>query len=409
MCSSDLYSLEGWYASYAGRTSASQYTAANSIAAGDLNGDGANEVVATYSSQGDQTGVAAFDARTGQPAWGRAFPYLLSANIVSGTVLGDFDKDGHVEIVACGTNANRDPCLWVFDEQGNALPGWPRILSELHGWITNFPTVADLDLDGTPEILATFSEYNVGVLYIFRLDGSPFIIRETRPAGEAYLYGAMFGSPIAANLTDDDHPEIVFRSGYLFPGTDRERVHVLDYQMNPVPGWPVPTPADPDRVFSTPYTPMVDDVDGDGRVDLVLVSESWDVCVWKFDALSDNGRNLGRLFQDNLNSSTWHDRGVTTAVNETPTSIPERFDLSQNYPNPFNPSTLISFHLPVRAQIRLDVFNVLGQKVVTLVDRELPAGSHEIRFDGSPYASGVYFYRLKTADYERTRKMVLIK
>lgn len=404
-----FYSLEGWYAYFAGRTALSQYASANSVTAADLDGDGANEVVAVYSSQEDYTGIAAFDARTGQPAWGRIAPYLLSTDNISGIVLGDVDRDGSTEILACGSNSSHDPCIWLFDNTGTPLPGWPKILPGLHGWLTYYPTMADLDLDGSPEMIVTFSEYNVGVVYIYRLDGSNYIEREGRPAGEAYLYPAMFGSPVVANLTGDEHPELVVRSGYLFPDTDRERVHVLDYTMEPIQGWPVATPADPARVFSTPYTPMVDDLDGDGLVELVLVSEDWEVCVWKFDASSDNGHNTGRLLSDNTNSCRWVDSRVATPVEETPVELPASFALRQNYPNPFNPSTIISFDLPTKTVVTLDVFNVLGQRVATLIDEELPAGSHRITFDGNRFASGIYLYRLKTDNFAQTRKMVLVK
>ena len=92
---------------------------------------------------------------------------------------------------------------------------------------------------------------------------------------------------------------------------------------------------------------------------------------------------------------------------------PERFDLGQNYPNPFNPSTIIPYQLSAATQVRLDVFNLLGQRIATLVDAERPAGFHTARWSATDAAeravgAGVYFYRL-TADGEHlTRRMVLI-
>ena len=84
--------------------------------------------------------------------------------------------------------------------------------------------------------------------------------------------------------------------------------------------------------------------------------------------------------------------------------------LLQNYPNPFNPTTRIDFRLPKQAHVKLDVFNVLGQQVATLVDGQLTAGTHSATFDASQHASGLYFYRLK-ADNEisEVRKMMLLK
>ena len=213
-----------------------------------------------------------------------------------------------------------------------------------------------------------------------------------------------------ANVVGDEYPEIIIRSGYLFPGTGREKIHILDNNFTPVPGWPLSTPTPPAQVFSTPYAPLVDDIDGDGLVELILVGEGLSVFVWDFEASSEEGRNSGRIFADNLNSSTFNPRRTVTDVSEPATAgLPRRFSLEQNYPNPFNPSTVISFETSSRQQVELDVFNVLGQTVMNLIDQQLPAGRHTIEFDGTMLASGVYFYRLRAGNSEATRKMVLIK
>ena len=93
--------------------------------------------------------------------------------------------------------------------------------------------------------------------------------------------------------------------------------------------------------------------------------------------------------------------------------LPERFELGHNYPNPFNPSTVIPYQLPVSTRVRLEIFNILGQRVTTLVDGERPAGFHTARWDatnasGRAVAAGVYFYRLKGGGMHLTRSMVLI-
>ncbi|MFH1700168.1 MAG: choice-of-anchor J domain-containing protein [Candidatus Zixiibacteriota bacterium] len=94
--------------------------------------------------------------------------------------------------------------------------------------------------------------------------------------------------------------------------------------------------------------------------------------------------------------------------------IPSRFSLAQNYPNPFNPITKIAFHLPVINEVRLDVFNVLGQRVRTLVDGLKEPGVHSVIWDGKDdagalVASGIYFYSLKTESHIACRKMILLK
>ena len=94
-------------------------------------------------------------------------------------------------------------------------------------------------------------------------------------------------------------------------------------------------------------------------------------------------------------------------------ALPDGFALGPNYPNPFNPSTLIPYQLPGATQVRLEVFNVLGQRVTTLVDGERSAGFHTAVWDatdaaGQAVGAGVYFYRLSSRDALLTRKMVLI-
>jgi membrane-bound inhibitor of C-type lysozyme len=101
--------------------------------------------------------------------------------------------------------------------------------------------------------------------------------------------------------------------------------------------------------------------------------------------------------------------GVNVALSNVANGLPDKFALAQNYPNPFNPTTQISFDLPVAAKVTLDVYNVLGQRVSTLVDDNLEAGTHVVTFDGASYASGVYFYHISADNFSQTKKMVMLK
>ncbi len=101
--------------------------------------------------------------------------------------------------------------------------------------------------------------------------------------------------------------------------------------------------------------------------------------------------------------------GNLTSVEQPLSTIPSSFRLEQNYPNPFNPSTTIRYALPQRSHVTLMVFNTLGQRIATLVNDEVEAGYHEVRFDGAGLASGVYFYRLQAGDFVQTRKLCLIR
>ncbi|MFH1894234.1 MAG: S8 family serine peptidase [Candidatus Zixiibacteriota bacterium] len=97
------------------------------------------------------------------------------------------------------------------------------------------------------------------------------------------------------------------------------------------------------------------------------------------------------------------------AVAKVGGAMPNEFGLSQNYPNPFNPVTDISFSLPSDSYVTVEVFNIMGQKITTLVDRYLAAGDHVFTWNAAGESSGVYFYRLSTATFNKTMKMVLMK
>ncbi len=95
-------------------------------------------------------------------------------------------------------------------------------------------------------------------------------------------------------------------------------------------------------------------------------------------------------------------------------ALPSQYELSQNYPNPFNPSTQISFGMPGSGHVRLEVLNILGQHVATLLDQNLGAGTHNITWEatddgGHSVASGVYLYRLTVGEFSSVKKMVLLR
>ncbi|MEG8946937.1 T9SS type A sorting domain-containing protein [Rosettibacter firmus] len=101
-------------------------------------------------------------------------------------------------------------------------------------------------------------------------------------------------------------------------------------------------------------------------------------------------------------------KATGTDLNET-VLIPSEFYLEQNYPNPFNPSTTISFSIPKSSFVNLSIYNSLGQKVSTLISKEMNAGYHSILLDASNLTSGVYFYKLTADNFVSVKKMILAK
>jgi hypothetical protein len=98
-----------------------------------------------------------------------------------------------------------------------------------------------------------------------------------------------------------------------------------------------------------------------------------------------------------------------TDVNDPFNDLPTSFTLDQNYPNPFNPVTNISYSVPAQARVTIEVFDVLGRKVATVIDEVKEAGTYATSFDGAGISSGVYFYRLSAATQVLTRKMMVLK
>lgn len=100
---------------------------------------------------------------------------------------------------------------------------------------------------------------------------------------------------------------------------------------------------------------------------------------------------------------------IPTGIENTENEVVPDFQLSQNYPNPFNPVTTIQFGVPEDTHVQIDLFNISGQKVASLLDEYKQAGYHSIDFDGSQLTSGVYFYSIKAGGFKQVRKMILMK
>ena len=101
---------------------------------------------------------------------------------------------------------------------------------------------------------------------------------------------------------------------------------------------------------------------------------------------------------------------ITTALEKNDQQTPKSYSLSQNYPNPFNPKTVIGYQLAVSSSVELSIYNILGQKVATLVNKKQAAGSYKVEWDASDFSSGIYMYRIITDQgFVHTKKLVLLK
>ncbi|QQS37455.1 MAG: hypothetical protein IPM56_05735 [Ignavibacteriales bacterium] len=128
-----------------------------------------------------------------------------------------------------------------------------------------------------------------------------------------------------------------------------------------------------------------------------------------FDESVETGVYYYRLKQTDFDGSYMYLNVVSINV-----GLPDRFELSQNHPNPFNPSTKIKFLLPADADVSINLFNTIGQKISEIVNTEFSAGVHEINFNASGLSSGVYYYTMNAASkdgnsFSATKKMILMK
>jgi len=112
------------------------------------------------------------------------------------------------------------------------------------------------------------------------------------------------------------------------------------------------------------------------------------------------------------NTEILTDTLITVGVNNINSQLPEKFILSQNYPNPFNPETIINYKIPTgshRSDVKLIVYNNLGHEVKTLLNEKQKAGSYSVKFDGTNFSSGIYYYSIFLEGVTETKKMLLIK
>ena len=135
--------------------------------------------------------------------------------------------------------------------------------------------------------------------------------------------------------------------------------------------------------------------------DYAVVGARWD---------DDNGTDAGSVY-------LYTGFASAVGVENERAGLPIEFALSQNYPNPFNPTTTLEYALPIRSEVKLIIYNLRGEEVALLISGNMPAGNHQVIWDGSNVASGMYFYRLQAGDPSRgsgqgfvqTRKMILLR
>ena len=118
---------------------------------------------------------------------------------------------------------------------------------------------------------------------------------------------------------------------------------------------------------------------------------------------------IHHLWAVGKSGTVMHYKEPTVSVSQERNQLPQGFELHQNYPNPFNSSTIITYSIKNPSHVILEIHSIKGQKVATLVDGTVEAGIHSVRLNASGLASGVYFCRFGSAEFKKTRKMLLVR
>ena len=110
-----------------------------------------------------------------------------------------------------------------------------------------------------------------------------------------------------------------------------------------------------------------------------------------------------------INGVVYGDTSFITGIKQISSEVPDKFSLSQNYPNPFNPSTTIEFDIPKKGTASLSLYDIAGRLIEVLTNELMSPGRYSVSWDGSNYASGVYFYSLTSGSFIQNKRMVLVK
>jgi C1A family cysteine protease len=342
-----------------------------------LDDDGAPDIVIGNLDKN----VYAISSNNGQPLSG--FPMALGGMVVSAPSLADIDEDSYNEVVIGCDDGN----LYVIDHLGGV-----QFSVSSGQMVRSSPAIGDIDGDGHLDIVFTSKN---GRVYVVDRQGSVL------PGWPFQAEGFIESSPAIVDMNGDDLPEVIF-------GTAGEKLCLVAGDGSLLEEYPTPPTG---AIYSSP---AVDDLDQDGDFEIVLGTPSG-LSIWDYKP-SAGTQMPWSMYRGNCRRTGYFGDNMATDVGSSagPQSLPQQYALHQNYPNPFNAETQIRFSLPEAGQVTLEIFNILGQKVVTLAQGHHKAGLHQVFWDGKDsdraiVASGIYFCRLQATEYSETRRMVLLR
>ncbi|HGY55520.1 MAG TPA: hypothetical protein ENK44_07465 [Caldithrix abyssi] len=394
------------------------------IAAANLDNDDDLEII--FGTMGREVHVIKPDS-TGLAG----FPYSVGGTIRYGIALADFTGDGIVELVF----GSSDKKLHVITAQGDSVPGFPLDLpsrtiqtpvigttgEELQIYfVTNDDTLYQVSATGTVNWkyglntsvnapLALEDVDNDGSLDVAVVcsDGTIHLVNSDGQAKNGFPYPVnepISTSPVFADLNNDGLMEIALSSqtGYLYVLKAEGMMYpnfpaLLDDQLN--------------------GSSAINDLDDDDRLE-IATGGSNGVHLSKFTDTQGSNSYWMTAYGNNARTSNYSD-GVTGLQRGEREKIASEFEVYQNYPNPFNPQTTIEYRIARPADVRLDIFNIVGERIVSVMETGLQPGRHAYVWNGAnsngrPVSSGLYVYKISIRmkngqSFSTVKKMLLLK
>ena len=385
---------------------------------GDLDLDGNNEYIITgdmniYAFRYDGTMMDGFPITPEEPNFG-------FYNGIWGSTLADLDGDGYPEIITAGDNWIHWPppvdssFVAIYEHTGQPKSGWPRYFLNA---IVSPVTPSDIDNNGSLEL--AFQSYYLHFIDLNGADMPGWPIMLTRPTGE--IWGTYCDLDIV-DLNGDGYSEIFPNFNLLFNdslGHDslwyygHSYLFAYDHLGQPLPDYPIvirgsnfgtPPCLSLDQFTNRLYMSLSTDITTPDFPDSVFLG------LYQFPDSTGPPDRWPTLSHDNLHTRNYTFIDMVTSIAEVGSPpLPKSVVLKQNYPNPFNAQTTISYSLPKASLVTIDIYDLLGRKLETLVEDNQNAGSYSIIWDASEQSSGIYFCKIKAGEISINRKMVLLK
>lgn len=394
---------------------------------GDFNGDGLSDLAMLYQYGQCNVGIhmllSTGSSFTYQAWWWQSDGYCVYA--IKGAAAGDFNGDGKDDIAFVYNYGNCETRVHVLLSTGSSFvyqgnEGWWRASGWYCAEAVRFMNAGDLNADGKDDLIMAYRYGPASTaLHVFLSTGSSFNYSTFWFWADGWFSLDAMKFMETGDLNADGKADVVMACRYG-PGETALLAFLSTGSGFNYQGWWWHV-----NYYSLDAVKYMQagDITGDGKADVAMsyrygqyssavhcfVSTgntfSYQPYWWQSDGYGwdyTNGFVLGRF-----NASGSGYLKFASEAGEIP--LPKEFVLNQNYPNPFNPATTISYTLPEASQVLLEVYNILGQKIAILINERQTAGEHQAVFDGSAYASGIYFYRLSAGSFAQSKKMLLIK